>query len=448
MGLTRDRLRNLLLVFLVLLSFFLSYKLWTAGRSLGEESTSGQITRINPSIENHRASDVFGPSKLALHNVEGPDTLRMSHTEKLKDLWAVEFNNENLEQVVWTESMNYEEYANFLQSSSWLELVYAEELPIGILEQKFSELSRETANEFYNRVLVNIDNQDFIYFYNTGTERLYAISVTEEAEPDLEPYLNSENLDYVEATMIILENNIVYLPSEPLSIPYKSYVVDQLANSVYINSFFPDTSLVSVRSSGSLTRYIDLTKEVSINDNTDTLNYLRQISNVGELDPATRYIRSFEQVNRFENWGDTFILSDYNRLDQSLTFRREIDGFPVFSPFDYDSASKISIVESGVTQLKLPLRFIQTPIDIPDSNEGGSAKELIAGPDLVEELQNNVSAEIFAQIENVTIGYRWIQSEENNQVVDFTPEWHVLYDGTWMTYLEFLKMHEGVTYGF
>ena len=175
---------------------------------------------------------------------------------------------------------------------------------------------------------------------------------------------------------------------------------------------------------------------------------MRQITEPGELDATTRYVRSFEQVNRFENWADTVVLANYNQETETISFRRELDGIQVFSSFDYESVTDISLVESGVTHLKLPLRFIRTPIAIPETDAEGEKRQLIAGTELLEDIQNNVSLETFNNIEDITIGYTWIDSIENNQVVNFTPEWYIKVSGIWLSYPNLLKQQEERAYGF
>ncbi len=447
MGITQARLRNGLLTCLVFLSFFLSYKLWTAGRNIGEESASGQITRTTASSVNHYRSDVFRPVEVVIHDQSLTDTVLTSHTYPLRNLWRQTFDDIMFDQLIRSEMRGINQYIDELENGDWLEFIYLEEMPLGIIEQHFEEMTREAANTFYNRMLINRDDPDHVYFYNTKTEIYHVASVMEDQALTIDAFLNQENLPYVEAKPYIVEDNIIYITTNPVSIPYKSYVIDQLSNTVYINSFFPDTSLVDVRSNGNLTRYIDLTKEVSINENTETLNYLRQISDSGTVDPTTRYIRSFDQVNRFENWADTFVLSKYNRADQTISFRREMDGIQVFSTFDFESVTEIAIVESGVTRLKLPIRFIRTPIAIPETDEEGEYRNLIAGTELMEDIQSKVPTETYNQIEDVTLGYTWMESEENSQVVNFTPEWYILVNGTWMTYNNLLKLQEDEVYG-
>ena len=448
MGINREHLRNGTLTVLVILSFFLSYRLWTAGRTLNDESLSSQMTRTAASTVNHHQADAFRPVEVVLHGSDNEDIVLTSHTYPMRNLMNQTFENMLFDQLTRSELRGYDAYIEELSTGDWLEFIYLEELPLGIIEQTFDNLSRDAANTFFNRMLVNVNDRSQVYFYNTNTEIFHVASVVENQGINIEPFLNQDNLPYVEAIPYIVDKNIIYITTNPVDISYKSYVIDQLPNQVYINNFFPDTSLVDPRSNGNITRYIDLTKEVSINDNTETLNYLRQITEPGELDATTRYVRSFEQVNRFENWADTVVLANYNQSTETISFRRELDGIQVFSSFDYESVTDISLVESGVTHLKLPLRFIRTPIAIPETDAEGEKRQLIAGTELLEDIQNNVSLETFNNIEDITIGYTWIDSIENNQVVNFTPEWYIKISGTWVSYQDLLNQQEERAYGF
>jgi len=445
MGIKNGKLSNFLLAFLVILSFVLSFNLWTAGRNIGEETTSGQQASSNVSLTSHSESDVFRPTIVALHGANEEAPLQIARTYPLNDTLSEAFETNNINQIESSEMMNYEEYVNQLQSGQWMEFVFNEESPLGLIEQKFDDLPRDQANNYYDRIAINIDNRNSVYFYHTDSESLYVASTVEDASMDIDPFLNDESIQYVSAFPTILDTNIVYLPENSVSIPYQSYVVDQLRNAVYVNNFFPDASLMDRRSTNNVIRYIDLTKEVTINQNNNTLEYLRQIEETGELEPTARFERSFEQINRFENWSDTFVLSDYNRDSEIISFQREIDGYPVFSPLGQNTVSEIGLVESGVTHMKLPLRFISTPISM--ASEGSPTKEVISGGELVDTLISRLGEESYETIEDISLGYSWEESDEDSQVGNFTPNWYLLIEGDWVIYDEFLELQEEGAYG-
>jgi len=437
MGIKNGKLRNFIFAFLVVLSFLLSFNLWTAGRNVGEETTSGQATLPSVSVTSHSESDAFRPTKVALHGIDAEAPLQIGRTYPLNDLLNETYETRTLEGIESSELMTYEDYIDQLETGRWLEFVFNEESPFGLIEQKFDDLPRDQANNYYDRIAINIDARNSVYFYHTDTESLYTASTLEDASMEIDPFLNEESIQYVEAFPTILDDAIIYLPENSVDIPYQSYVIGQLPNSVYINNFFPDASLVDSRSTNNINRYIDLTKEVTIDQNNNTLEYLRQIEDTGELEPTTRFERSFEQINRFENWSDTFVLSSYDRENEIISFQREINGYPVFSPLGQETVSEVGLVESGVTHMELPLRFISTPISM--ESEGFPTKEMINGRELVDTLISRLGEAGYEAIEDISLGYSWEESTEDNQVVNFTPNWYLLIEGEWVTYDEFLE---------
>jgi len=444
MGLDKDKIRNITLAILVLLSFFLSFNLWTAGRNIGEEQNpSSQSVRSNIATIEHMESEAFRPTMIALHGIDNQNPLIVANTFPLRNLLNNRFSSENLSRIETYEELDKQEYLETMKTDQWMEFIFREELPLGLLSQKFEDFSQENADYFFDRILINIENPNFIYFYHTDTDAFYSASVAENESLNIEPFLNTENLIYKSAETRIFGNNIVYLTQEPVDIPYRSYVIDRLPNSLYTSNFYPDPSLVDTRSSGSTTRYIDLTREVTINQQNHTLVFLRQIEDSGELRPTDRFMRSFEQVNRFENWTGTFSLTDYDREDETISFRREIDGLPVFSTSDNETVSEVGLVESGVTHLKLPLRFINTPITM----DGSPDEELLSGIEVINQLSEQLPAERYEKIENLTVGYTWEESEEASQVIYFIPNWYILFDGVWTEFEALLELHGEVAYG-
>lgn len=446
MGIRTDYIRNFLVTLFVLSSIFLSYILWTAGRNVGtEEATTGQTARASVAQMAHEMSDSFRPTGVALHGDDAEYRIQYSTTYPLRHLMRDLYESENLQDIDRSFIWSLEEYANRLKSGRWLELTYNEEQPIGLLEQKFTELSSDFRNLFYNRILVNLEAPSSIYFYNTRTEWAYEARIMGEEVFELGPFLDKENLDYQPSFSLVLADNIVYLPYEEVEIPYRRFVIDRFPDSIYIENFFPDTSQVDRRSQSGLTRYIDLTKEVTINQNNHTISYLRQISDPDGLDATSRFRRSFEQLNRFENWSDTFVLSHYDSETHFLEFHREIGGYPVFDIAGNETISEVGVVENGVTNLKLPIRYINTPLSIQGSPSG----VLISGTELVNQLEVGLQGRTLNDIQNISIGYTWIESDEDSQVIYFNPSWYVQRNDEWQTLENFLQISEaGDLHGF
>lgn len=445
MGVNKDKLTNTALGILIILSFYLSFTLWTTGRNIGEEeSQNDRGSSVSVSLTSHALEDVFRPKNVVLHGLTPEEPLLVARSYEIRDFLKENVAQANLSEFERIGSLTSEEYLDKIQSGQWLEFVYPEEMPFGMIGQKFLEMPSDKAQLFFDRTLLDLNNPEIIYFYHSASESFYNSIRLDNEEIDLDPLIKNERLVYLPAEPIILRNQIRYLPTVPLEVSYRTYVIHQLPNSSYISNFFSDTSLVDVRSTNGSVRYIDLTKEVTMNETNHTLTYLRQIYTSDQMSPEERYNRSFQQINQFENWADTFILSSYNRENQMLSFRREIEGIPVFSPDEHESISEVSLVEEGVTHFKIPLRYANTPINI----KGAPTKALISGVEMIEELKNKLAVEEFELIEDFNLGYSWEESEEESQVINFNPSWYILYDNNWVALSSLLETSKETVYGF
>ncbi len=441
----RTTLTNIILTLLVLSSIVLSFSLWTTGRNIGEEETdSNQSSPSRISFRTHSFEEVFRPRLIALHGIQDEKPLSIATSYGLNDFLKETIASSQLSKIVQKESLTQEEYVEKITRGKWIEFVYPDELPFGIISSNFSELSKETTNLFFDRILFDQYDSAKVSFYHMESGSFYTAEMIEDEKTKVGSLINQEDIFYQSAEIIYLKDTIKYLPTDPVEIPYQSYIISQFPDRTYINHFFTDTSLVDRRSTNNYTRYIDLTKEVTINENNHTLTYLSQIYTVDEMDPEDRYTKSFQQINQLENWSDSLSFSSINKENNILSFRREINGVPVFSKNEYESISEIAIVEEGVTHIKLPLRFVNTPIDI----KGSPKKQLSSGIEMINKLRTEMSEEDFQLIDDFSIGYSWEESNEDSQVVNFEPDWYVYYKDRWLTCSSLIDLHKETVYGF
>lgn len=438
---------NIILTLLVLSSLALSFSLWTTGRNIGEEETE-QLAN-NPgriSVITHAIEEVYRPRLIAFHGIDEEDPLMIAGTYGLNNFLQDILSHPSISNIESIENLSKEMYLDKLHQGQWVEFVYPAELPFGMITSMFSGLSTDTADLFFDRILFDQADASRIYFYHMESETFFTTieNVENFSKRGIESLVAAEEVYFQPAQATFLDDAIKYLPTEPIEISYQSYIINQFPARTYINNFFPDTSLVDVRAENNSTRYIDLTKEVTINEDNHTLTYLSQDFTAGEMTPEERYRRSFQQINQFENWSDSLIFSSFNERTNVLTFRREINGVPVFSKNEYESVSDISVVEDGITHMKLPLRYVNTPINI----KGSPKKTLISGVEMLEELQEAFTKEDFQLIKDFSIGYSWEESSEDSQVINFEPDWYVFYNDQWLTYSALIDLYKETADGF
>lgn len=432
--------RKIILSSLILLSIILSALLFSAGGHLGEGVTDlTNIASNQPSpsvVERDLTKDVYRPVQTVLHTPSEHNTKYVVNDVNISNEIIRLVNEVQLREVNEKREMDHDQYQILLMDDEWLELVFQDEIPLGIYSHLFENLPKDYAEQTFDRIFMRMKSPTELYFYNYKQQMLYRVAI-DKRPTDTMPSIEELDAQVYTAFGVALNNRWVYLPTDAHTVGRKSYMIERLSNSLYINQFFKDTSSVESRTSGHVTRYIDLTKEVTINEENQTLSFLSQQASNEEISLTQRLRSSYDTLNRFENWQDDVIYQSYQADNNYVTYQRYIDGYPVFSNNQYESTVEIATIEVGLTHLRLPLRFIRTPISINEDNE----RTLISGTEVIEKIQE-AGYSLTENIQDIKIGLAWVQSSENENVIFFEPKWFVKNQNRWLTLDQLLNPEE------
>lgn len=435
MVVTWTHIKHILLGALIVLSLFLSVSLLTTGSQSNEQTTSsgGSTT---PALVDRSSSEVFSPNQIILH--EAYDSHQLASLTDTQDLVEQSYQTMRFSDVQTPETLTRSEYQQIVHEDSWVEFVFDEEIPFGLFSEGFEDIPSDYENRTFDRVLFNLNDQDRVLFYNAQKELTYEFEEVMIPEDLLAGFRDTEAIHYTEATGLEL-NQIIYVPDTEMSLSYENYIVERLPDRLFISQFFEDTSEVDVRSTLNGQQYTSLTTEVVINDKNYTLSYLRQRTNQEELSLTERLSNSFQELAKVENWKDRSRYESYDPSTGEVIFQRYLDGMPVFSDQQLDSEVALTIDGSGIKNLRIPLRVAQTPISL----DGYDEKELASGSEIAGNLE--AAGIDLSTITGLKVGLTWEESEEDERVIHFEPDWYINVenDSNWYTVDQFMELQEG-----
>ncbi|WP_035054835.1 YycH family regulatory protein [Carnobacterium pleistocenium] len=430
----KDVMLNILLISLITLSLFLTFIIWTMPSQFNEETNTSQGTTSSVSIE-RKLLQVFGPVQIALHRNE--EISVFTQTDVVESI-TKEMTNWEVDSVEEPIELTNEEYQETLSQINAIEMVFAENISFGIFSDSFNDLAGEYQDRTINRIYISQDDVSQIYFYNTHSKLFYSESIKGIDQEILNEVLNADNAKSYSATVALEEGKQIYTSIEEIDLPYLSYLVERQTNQLFIERLFDDTSEVRENSDNSenIVSYNDYVSELQINENTDILTYYRNRSAENKLSITDTLKSSYNQLIQYENWASTVHYFDFNDSSKEVTYRRYIEGFPVFSESSEYGTTKITVVEDGLSRLQIPLVIAQTPISDVEEQ-----KTLQSGSSILDSLaQIGYSS---AEIDDMKIGYSWTNSTESNRVINLEPNWYVNIDGTWEIAQSLLLNEEG-----
>ncbi|OJF97166.1 YycH family regulatory protein [Alkalibacterium sp. 20] len=435
-----SRIKHVLLTGLIGLSLFLSFQLWTTGVQLREPSSGGG-SPIPASLVDRSLAEVFSPKKIVWHrnDVGRKVDINMHYTNEWFEKYLPETT---FGEVQSPQRLSYSAYQDYLNDENWVEFIFDAPIPFGLFENGFNDLPTDYENRTFTHVFMNTDDPEIAGFYDSHSEFLYQIEETDYTLDIINELLYSEENILTDVEPIEVNERYLYLPVEEQEVEYHDYLVERLPNNLFIYQFFSDTSEIDARRTGNTTRYIDLTTEVRINDATNTLTYLRQRSDMGQMTFSERLRSSYQELTQIENWTEHVHYQDYAPETHEVTFQRYIQGYPVYSYQQFESTNEITVVESGRTNLRVPLRVVQTPLTLT----GERIKTLPSGRDIINQLEEMELG--LDYIEDMRIGLTWTESEEDDRVVHFEPNWYIEAQGSWLEVNRYIQSQEESLNGF
>lgn len=434
-----SRMKHILLTVLIGLSLFLSFQLWTAGGDF-REPTSGGGGAVPSSLVDRTMTEVFAPSQIIWHRSMNDMKVEIDPHE-MSDWIEEHFNTMSFGEVANPQRFSREAYRENLSSGEWVEFLFNAPIPFGLFESAFDDLPTDYENRTFTRLFMNRNNPEQAVFFDSINELYYSVEESSFSEDSLNDLLFGSGNELMEVQPVDVGQDVIYLPTEEIEVEYQDYLVERLPNNLFINQFFADTSEVDARRTGQTLRYIDLTTEVRINDANNTLTYMRQRTDMGQMTFSERLTSSFQELRQIENWTETVHYEGFTPATNEVVFQRYIQGKPVFSHQQQESTVLITVVESGRTDLRLPLRVVQTPLALT----GERTATLPSGLEVVESL--SVVNGGLEDIQNIRIGLTWIESEEDSRVVHFEPNWYVQSGDVWYELNRYIQLQGEVHNG-
>ena len=408
-----------LLYTLVAISLFLTVRILSTPSTVGLSQNSA--TSVSANLTNtKKVEDVFAPIRMIVHTDK-----RMYLTQMPEIMRSV---NELLSESVFNgiegvSTYTKEEYDALILSPTQLEIRFAEEVPLELLSQYFTNLQEDYYGESIGRIIFNSKEEDPVYLLNDETKQVFTVARPANLLQSLAELYESQKEAYAEVESYETELAISYLPIEAITIQKLVYLVEKPSNSYFIDLLFDDTTDLKDNGSDEFVSYSDNISELSIDKETGQLSYYRNILDAEDL-PDYRLIRdSFHEIKMLDNWTNPFYFYGFDKENDNVYYRRYVNGYPIFGEVDY-GLTRIRMSGSSMTELQFLTQVIQTPL-----TDRGEDVTLLSGQDLLAAL--NAGGYSSQEIQMIALGYDWTFSEESNRLVNLTPKWFIKIDGVW-----------------
>ncbi|MGX1902769.1 YycH family regulatory protein [Thermolongibacillus altinsuensis] len=422
-----ETIKSVLLTFLVLVSIFLTWNLWTYQPKYEFIENTKYIQNVPVSNVDVDLATIIRPRQILIHKSNNhygivQDTDIYKFMREVKRWTLDEFEN-----VSSTVPKN--EFLTFLHGKGKIEIVYSDEIPIEIYRNIFQIEDKGIEALHFDRIVIPMEiekeEEPFIYFVSTKTRKIYRATIQEGALEELEKGYYARAGRYMPFLSYDLsETKSLFLPARPIVLNRLQYYMDELNSDKFKEALFNDPSFVKKDVLAFGEEYTDGSRLMDVDFSKKLLLYVNPAARgtITENDPYLLQ-KSIDFVNEHGGWTDTYHFDRLEETERKVVFRLFANSYPVFNRY---GMSEIIHVwgENDIINYQRPLFTLEIPdrVSLPIT--------LPSGYEVIKQLQTikNIDHEL---IEDLVIGYELIRDSERENIVILEPSWYCLYNGTW-----------------
>lgn len=432
-----EHIKTTTLWFLILLSVFLTYQIWTFQPNYAILKSTEYIdnTQIG---EEKKLQQIIRPKQVVLHQ-EGHYFSPVEKTGFLEQFYE-DYNGIAIDHFSLVPNLNVN---NRYNSDYTIEFIFPTSIPVDALKDIFQMSSNE---EFFTS---NIDR--FILFMEMEQEKeqVYVKFISNETQVVVKARTNISVSKFKEDVISARSDNFyevfpyditlygsgfkktVFLPLQSHYVNSVTYLAKPIGTDLFKQLLFSDPNFVKqyLQSNGEES-FTDGNRMVNILHNGNVLRYINPtFGDMVERSSKDILLTALDFLNAHGGLTNSFYYDSKKSLGstEEITFRLVIDGVPVYrsNMFDVNNLFEITLQRGTGNQIEQyvrPLFFVEEePINITKSTK------LPSGSFLIEELKNKEDFQSHL-LTDVNYGFMMIKRQS---FVIFEPRWFIEYNGHW-----------------
>ncbi|MBS7577865.1 MULTISPECIES: two-component system activity regulator YycH [unclassified Enterococcus] len=404
-----DRIRVILLIFLVSLSLFFTYNVWL--HPVNGEKVTSQVNQVKDTTELD-TKRLFLANQLVRHDTNQSDiVIGNSLIKKVQD----QISSMNFKKISQLKMLSATNYSDAINEAGQIELVYPYAFALSDYI-KYYELNLDASdismNEF-NRIAINA-KQNKLIFYNDDNRSILETTV-EFSKAQLTKIINQAGNETIPVVLSQIDNHFMYLYQDSVTLKKYNYIYSRQAQNIFKTLFFGNNNEIQTIDSQAEVTYLgnDSTRLI-VNENTGIVTFKETGTGEKSLADSLTYVKvvSKELTN----------LRLFEKNNNHLQYLMFIEGYPIIND-DYKGQISFEVnAKQSIKTVMTNLEAIQVPIPTDATISLKSSQALI---EAIKAKNPSI------KIENICIGYTWHNLGDNTQVVELVPEWFVKIDDEW-----------------
>lgn len=428
MKINMDQLKTILLAFLVGLSIFLTWGIWSYQPSYNLISNGTTVENVSIGTKKE-IDDVITPTKM-IYSINNQLFLGTTNPIEINNIMN-EIQNWDFSKLT-NISYSIDDFYTIINSTNQLQLNFSIYVPMEIYKTTLDEKNSNLPNFTFDQIILDFSNtnQEYgnIYFVLTKSKEVYQSSIPASFLTGIKKnYLenNSELLRY--QCKILDSGRRIYYQEDMTNVYSYQHLFMPVESDQFKNALFKNPDLVQKNSIISGTEFTDGFSILRIYDNyvISYVNPSEMLHGFNQSTMTTSQIikRSIDYVNTHAGWNYTYQLMSNDSSDNKIEYRMFYpDGFPIYSDTPGLTTINLRLGNNGIVEYfrgnyTLGIEMERFQID------------LLTGTEVLDYL-NQMENFNLDSIQDLALGYK-MKREGSSRIVYLLPTWYYEMDNQW-----------------
>ena len=421
-----EHVKTAILWFLVVLSIFLTFSIWTYTPSY---PTIQKAPVVDISIaDRKRINEVVKPYKMVFSLKAGlSGTTSFPQVERvlgvMKD-WEIR----NLSLV--SNNLSPAELNEYSLTTNRFTMIYPTEIPFAVYDNIIPFTSTNIPGEGFDRMIVDWnrpeDDELTVYFASSISKQLYSAKVTKVDPQQFQEKVLMPAADFTKYTHIHRNGQLsMFVPTEEIASIRYTYILRNVPPTRFKDALFDNPNKVRRSFVGTYNEeYSDDTALLTVDSLDRTLSYVYPAAETDVPGIAHELVfDSMDFVNEHEGWTDDYRLVGINPATQKVDYQLFLLGYPVFS----DMTSTTISTYWGTNRIFRYIRpYYTLDLSLPSETDAAILPSGVEAAKLLEQVES--VDEVKAS--GLTVGY-YLTRDDERGLLNLEPSWFYLANGIW-----------------
>lgn len=381
--------------------------------------------------QDQQPSRLLLPRRLVTHNKEDKFELTTNHDllERTKNY----LQNLQYDEGADIEEIGLDTFRENCKDQRYVEVKYADEMPSALYANLPDQLTENDETMAFTAFVI-FPKDDKVYLISEDQHTAYTLSLinTNDNQKLIDDIFAAD--DKYAVTPVNFAKGRHYIMKDKQVVPKQTYMLERQPNTFFLNALFSSPGEIHDYSDDDYSRYYSNNHQLAIDNKTYELNFNHNVDSSEDQSIQDKIKASFNKMSVFFPDQETWWFVGYESSNHTITYRKFINELPIFAPY-HVSKTEIKMNGDDISNLQMSSLTIQT--QLTDLSED---LELMSGTNTLEILRNNgIDTN---DIEDLQIGYRWVESPDSNRLVELIPTWYVKRDGEWYALEDLVDMSD------